>query len=309
MSRLLVSALCLVMLAACGAPAQPSAADLQATVQAQVQATLTAQQAQAPTPLPSPGAPTPTTQIGFTPSPEGSPMDMGAPALDAGTPQPTETPIPADPLTVEGTPVVLSSTYSTGELVYEAVVAFKVKNPNTDAAARAVPLRVTVKAGEQTLATSDPREVDVPAATTRLVTVPIQVRGTAPDTADVSLYSDPSLFVPAAEVPDQGKWTVENVSYECPENQVECEVNGDLTWTGDDPVQLGNIHVLAHQGDTPVAAGNGSADTFNIAPGQTIPFQFIVFGFPQAQPGGVSTLPEGELTSEVAIDAVLKTTP
>jgi len=312
MSRLLVFLLCAVLLVACGAPAQPSAADLQATVQAQVQATLTAQQAQAPTPSPSPIAPTPTTQIGFNPSPGGSPMDMGAPSIEPSLPQPTATLIPAEPLTVEGTPIVLSNTYSTGEIQYQVVVAFQVRNPNTHVAARNVPYRVTLKAGDETLATSDNERIEVAAGATRLVVTILSGASevtTQPDAADVQIYSDPSLFVPASEVPNADQWTIENVSFECPEGQIGCDAIGDITWTGDTPQQAVTLYALARQGDTPIGAGVGSPEGSTIAPNQTVPFRVLLIGFPQAEPAKKTELPAGDIVGEFSVTSYDSLTP
>lgn len=83
------------LLAACGAPAQPDAADLEATIEARLQATLAAQP---PTPTSAPPTntpqptqtPSPTPQATHTPEPTQTPSPTS-------TPEPTDTPVPPTP--------------------------------------------------------------------------------------------------------------------------------------------------------------------------------------------------------------------
>lgn len=310
MFRLLII-LSVVFLVACGAPTQPDEASIQARAELLVRATLAAQQPQ-PTQEPTPGM---------------APVGDEAPGMLEGVQratafaqqQPTMPPPPeVDPLVLEGEPTVLTSSYSTGEInydtevvFYDTEVVFRITNPNTEYAADNVQYQVTVKAGENVIYTSSGTDpIAIGPGKTRFVVASLEEDPTTrPEAADVTLYEDPSVFVPADQFSNLDQWQVANVTFQCPGTWVQCEATGDLTWTGDEPQGYPSVHVIAMQGNTIYGAGIGQVNSPTIMPGQTVPFTAILTGFPQTEEGGAPYMPPGELTSEVVVTSMPTQTP
>lgn len=223
----------------------------------------------------------------------------------AGNPEPTTLPA-AKPLELVGPASVVSNTV--GGSGTEYVVVFKVKNPNADQEAVNVPYTVTMKKGDVVFG-MEQQVVNIEANTTRVVAHASPYKlpewEQAEVTAEVKLFSDPSLFVPEDGANNQSQWELANL--QCSqEGNLEATANGELTWKGTQPKQGVNVTLVVYQGglDGPiVAAGTGSPQGQGIQPGQTMPVEVILVGFEQPNGYGTSTVvPDGPLSFEWYVD-------
>jgi hypothetical protein len=184
-------------------------------------------------------------------------------------------------------------------------VVFRVKNLDSKRAAKRVPYRVTISGGGQTLSTSAGNDtLSVGPGESRTVVFTGDVEGTQPESAEVQLYPDGSMFVAPDLVPDASLWEVTNVRFDCAELSVQCQVTGDLTLSAEQSWSVRDIHVVAHEGDISgriLAAGRASATVTEVNPGQRVPFSGYVTGFDQPEPKSGAELPPGLIQPEVSV--------
>ncbi len=312
MRSLLVTALAIALIVAgCDRQVQGPAPDIQATIAAAVQATQRASQQAAqvrsePTVAPTPTA-VPTMPATSTPTATLTPTEVPikptlAPTPAIPTPEPTVTLV--NP-TLAGRPVVLTNSYSIGEIAYDTAVAFRVRNPNRALAIFDMPYRVTVSAGNQRLYTSDGTDsITLQPGETRLVVfrLPDDPTGTRPTSAIVRLYPSPHMFASGPPIREQASWRIDGQEIQCPEMQVQCELVGDLTWRGKEPRNGVVIHMAIRGRQGPnapiIAAGTGSPQVQQIEPGQTVPFSIVLTGFDQPQEGAGAAVPKGPTSTD-----------
>lgn len=220
-------------------------------------------------------------------------------------------PTPPAPLAVAVAGPVRVVSNSVGGVGYEGAVVFRVRNPNADLAAVNVPYRVTVSdASGAVLYTSAGTDVfSVPPSTTRPVVSLLLGSGITarPTSASVTLYPSPTSYVPPAALPDLTKWRVSALRYQCGQS-VECQLTGDLTWTGAGMQQSVSLDVVVHQGADAsgpvIAAGATSPDGPSVTPGAPVPVTWVVSGFMQPQGFGyAAALPTDKLTTEVYVES------
>jgi len=226
-----------------------------------------------------------------------------------GTPYPKMP--PSKPPVVEGDATVTTNSYGLPEGTgYNSSVAFMVSNPNKDLAIQDLQYRVTLKSGDRTLVTSDGEDrVDIPPGLTRLVVftsneVPVNKK---PNTATVRVYPTQDIYVMPEMVPEQSQWKVSNEEVQCTEGLVQCELIGDITWTGKDPQSGLVVDALVRAGSGAsgpiLAAGSGGASTEQVAQGDTVPFTVTLIGFEQPKDEGGAVPPKGPTKVEVYVES------
>jgi len=196
-----------------------------------------------------------------------------------------------------------------GTTGYDTAVAFRVKNPSSQAGILRMPCRVTVSSGPDVIFASDGRDAVTlrPGESHVVVYETTAIKGTKPTAASVQFYPAPSMYVDGKGLSDTTKWDVANSRVTCDKSFIQCNVTADLTWKGDAPQRNVSISVVTHQaGDNSgpiVGAGNGQPDySFQqITTGQTVPVQVSTFGYVQNGPTGGLTLPSGPLTLEIYV--------
>lgn len=231
-------------------------------------------------------------------------------ARPTSTTPPTPSPLVALPVAIEGPISVVSNSYSTGQTNYDTTVIFRIKNPNADITATAIPFRVTIKGGGGELYTSDGKDtVGVPPGVTRLVLFNTNgIVGGKPDSAEIRLYPAPSMYAKAqSDIVMQSDWSITGTKAQCGSYNVECSLNADLQWNGQGNRGRVRVMAVAHSGgdiNGPiVAAGVCESSDGMMAPGQVAPITGTLAGFTQPQVNGGAILPPGQITYEFYVES------
>jgi hypothetical protein len=213
-------------------------------------------------------------------------------------------------VTVQEPVAVVSNSYErAGGFAYDAVVIFWVRNTSPSQAAVNVPFRVTIEAGGTAVYTSDGRDtVTVWPMETRLVAFratdgpPIDLQ---PERASVQVYPGTSMMRPAG-ASSQDRWVLSEYSVRCPGLAIECEVTGDLTWTGTGSRRPVTIAAAVFQGgdDGPVVGGGTSQVNPGVMEtGQVAPFRVSLRGFDQPTSARAPELPEGPFSVKIYVES------
>jgi hypothetical protein len=201
---------------------------------------------------------------------------------------------------------VVSNSYErAGGYAYDAVVVFSVRNSNPTQAAVNVPFRVTIQGGGTQLYDGQDT-ITVWPNETRLVAFraldgpPID---TPPESASVQVYPSSSMLR-AAGPSSQAGWSVTNTNIRCPGVSIECEVIGDLTWTGSGTRRPVSISAAITLDDgTVIAAGTSQINAGVLETGAATPFRASVRGFDQPVAARAPTLTDGSLTVKTYIES------
>lgn len=232
-------------------------------------------------------------------------------ARPVSTQPPTPTPISVTPIVIEGSPSVVLYTSGYGKTEYHPTVIFRVKNPNPDITALAVPFRVTIKGGGNVLFTSDGKDtIDVPAGETRPVL--FQVYNTdsdvRPDAAEVRLYPAPPMYKKTQDMTTQTDWSITNSNIDCTSAYTQCGLQADVQWNGQGTRARVRVLVVTHRGtDTSgpiVAVGLGEMPQDTLVSGQVTPMVARLTGFDQPQPDSKAVLPSGPITHEFYVESI-----
>jgi hypothetical protein len=217
-------------------------------------------------------------------------------------------------LEIVGDVTVASSSYGTigpnGEEAtgYEAVVIFRVRNPN-DVPVTGAPYRVEMLAGTESVGVSDGTDtLSANAGETHVVV--FEYFGEIyeePTDAKITTYALPALE-DVAPLPTGEDWEVTNQRLNCNTGGVACDATGDFTWKGDHPQPVAPLMIAIHRGNLngPIVAGGVAIlshdPTGVLQPGQTLPFTAPIRGPFQPEASVSPVLPDYEIKGEFYVD-------
>jgi hypothetical protein len=205
--------------------------------------------------------------------------------------------------------VVSNSFEHAGGIGYDTVVVFSVRNSSSTQAAVNVPYRVSVEAEGGNVFVSDGQDtITIYPMETRLVayralgSTPIEM---LPDRAVVQVYPSSSMMR-AAQPSSQNSWSLTGYHVRCPEVVIECEVIGDLVWSGPGTKRPVLVAVVVRQGDDGpmIGAGTSQVNVGVMDSGQAAPIRVSLRGFDQPSPARAPVLPEGPFSVQIYVEAV-----